>query len=117
MYQAAFDRAPDLPGLGAQINGMDNGLSLLLIAQNFMDSAEFKLKYGVNLANGDFVTQLYQNVLHRTPDEGGYAHQLNAIDTGIVTRAQLLVNFSESPENKVAVIGSIQNGIEYIPFA
>jgi serralysin len=116
MYQAAFDRIPDLPGLGAQINGMDNGLSILQIGQNFMDSSEFALRYGMNLSNADFVTQLYANVLDRTPDPGGYAHQLNAIDSGAVSRAQLLVNFSESVENKANVIGVIQGGIEYIPF-
>lgn len=117
MYQAAFDRKPDLGGLGAQINGMDNGLSLLQIANNFMNSAEFKLKYGTGLTNSGFVTQLYQNVLHRAPDAAGFTHQLNAVDTGAVSRGQLLVNFSESQENKIAVIGSIQNGIEYIPVA
>ncbi|WP_334189730.1 DUF4214 domain-containing protein [Noviherbaspirillum sp.] len=117
LYQAAFDRAPDIAGLGWQISAMDKGVSLLQIAKNFSESAEFKSLYGENLSNGGFVNQLYQNVLHRTPDAGGFQHQLNALDTGGVSRAQLLLNFSESDENQVNLIGSIKNGIEYIYFA
>lgn len=113
LYQAALNRTPDLIGLGAQIGGLDNGMSLLQIAQNFMDSAEFKLKYGENLSNYDFVKQLYSNVLHRAPDEKGLADQVHALEVGF-TRSQLLVNFSESPENQAALIGVIQNGIEYM---
>jgi hypothetical protein len=113
LYQAALNRTPDKVGLGAQIGGLDSGMSLLQIAQNFMDSAEFKMKYGANLSNSGFVTQLYSNVLHRAPDASGYAHQVGALDSAAASRAQLLVNFSESPENQAALIGVIQNGIEY----
>jgi V8-like Glu-specific endopeptidase len=113
LYQAALNRTPDKPGLGAQIGGLDSGMPLLQIAQNFMDSPEFKLKYGANLSNSGFVTQLYSNVLHRAPDASGFAHQVGALDTNAASRAQLLVNFSESPENQAALIGVIQNGIEY----
>ncbi|MEC4723578.1 DUF4214 domain-containing protein [Noviherbaspirillum sp. CPCC 100848] len=116
LYQAAFDRKPDLGGLGAQMNGLDNGMSLLQISQNFINSQEFALRYGANPSNEAFVTQLYANVLHRSPDAGGYAVQVKALHDG-VSRAQLLVNFSESPENYNATIVGIQNGIEYTPFA
>lgn len=116
LYQAAFDRKPDLGGLGAQMNGLDNGMSLLQISQNFINSQEFALRYGANPSNEAFVTQLYANVLHRAPDAGGYAVQVKALYDG-VSRAQLLVNFSESPENYNATIVGIQNGIEYTPFA
>jgi hypothetical protein len=116
LYQAALNRKPDLAGLGVQMNGLDSGMSLQQIAQNFINSAEFGVKYGTNLSNGAFVTQLYANVLHRAPDPGGYAVQVNALDNG-VSRAQLLVNFSESPENYQATLVGIQNGIAYTPVA
>jgi hypothetical protein len=32
------------------------------------------------------------------------------------SREQVVVDFSESAENQAAVIGSIQHGIEYIPY-
>lgn len=116
LYQAAFDRKPDLGGLGAQMNGLDRGTSLLQISQNFINSKEFELKYGTNLSNEVFITQLYANVLHRAPDPGGYAAQLNALNTGM-SKAQLLVNFSESTENYNATLVGIKNGIEYTPVA
>jgi hypothetical protein len=62
------------------------------------------------------VTLLYANVLHRTPDAAGFAVQVNALNSGM-SRAQLLVNFSESNENFGATIVGIQNGIDYIPIA
>lgn len=114
LYQAALDRAPDAPGLGAQINGLDSGMSLLQIAQNFINSAEFGLKYGPGLSNEAFVTQLYANVLDRTPDPDGFAVQVNALNTGM-SRAQLLVNFSESAENQANLIGVIQDGFVFSP--
>lgn len=116
LYQAAFDRTPDKGGLGFQMNALDVGASMQQIAQNFIDSPEFKSKYGTSLSNGDFVNQLYANVLHRAPDTGGYAYQVAALESGL-TRSQLLINFSESPENYQATLVGIQNGIEYTSVA
>lgn len=114
LYRAALDRTPDAVGLGAQINGLDAGMSLLQVAQNFINSAEFQSKYGVGLSNAAFVSQLYNNVLHRAPDPTGYAVQVNALNSGM-SRAQLLINFSESNENFNATLVGVANGIEYIP--
>lgn len=112
LYQAAFDRQPDLAGLGHQINALDTSLTLLQVAQNFLNSPEFSRTYG-GLDDMQFATQLYLNVLHRTPDAGGLAHQVDALAHGLA-RSQLLMNFSESPENQAAVIGAIQGGITYL---
>ena len=35
----------------------------------------------------------------------------------VVSRAEVLVNFSESAENQAQVVGSIQNGIDYVHWA
>lgn len=117
LYQAAFNRSPDSAGLGWQIGAMGKGMDLLQIAKGFMGSAEFKSLYGDNLSNGGLINQLYQNVLHRAPDAAGYDFHLKALDAGLVSREQLLVNFSESNENQANVIGAIQNGIEYSYYA
>lgn len=117
LYQAAFDRTPDSGGLGVWINQLDNGQSLEWVSAQFQDSAEFKLKYGTDVSTDQFVTLLYQNVLHRAPDEGGLAAWKGALDAGAQSRAQVLAGFSESTENQIQVIGSIQNGIEYTPVA
>jgi hypothetical protein len=116
LYQAAFNRAPDAAGLGFQMWAMDEAhQSLAAVAQGFIDSAEFKQAYG-SLDNRAFVTQLYANVLHRTPDEAGLAWHVKLLDDGTISRADDLVVFSESAENQAALIGSIQNGMVYVPF-
>lgn len=117
LYQAAFDRKPDLAGLGWQIKAVDGGTSFLQIAQAFMDSAEFKSLYGDNLSSTGLVSALYHNVLHRTPQQFEIDFWTKIVDSGQQTRADVLTNFSESAENQAQVIGSIQNGIEYTHFA
>ena len=112
LYQAAFNRTPDKAGLGFQMKALDNGATLKQVAQNFLNSPEFQSAYGTNLADSQFVTQLYQNVLHRSPDASGLDFQIKALWSG-TDRAQLLVNFSESPENQAALIGVIQDGMAY----
>mgnify|MGYP000565370640 CR=1 FL=1 len=58
---------------------------------------------------------LYFNVLDRDGDAGGVSFWLEHLDAGTVTREQLLIDFSESNENQLNVIGLISGGIEYIP--
>jgi len=111
LYQAAFNRTPDQPGLGYQINALETGLTLKQVAQNFLDSPEFSRTYG-GLSDSQFVAQLYLNVLRRTPENAGLAYHVNDLANG-VERAQILANFSESPENQAALIGTIEGGMIY----
>jgi hypothetical protein len=113
IYQAAFDRAPDLPGLGFHINDLDHGVPLWLVAQHFIDSPEFQSTYG-STDNTQFITLLYRNVLDRDPDSGGLQFHMNEFAQG-ETRADILTHFSESPENQANVIGQIGDGMLYIP--
>lgn len=113
LYQAAFNRTPDQAGLGYQMNALETGLSLKTVASNFLASPEFSRTYG-NLDGNAYITRLYENVLHRAPDTAGLAYHKSALDAGSVDRAQLLVNFSESPENQAALIGIIQQGMTYV---
>lgn len=117
LYQAAFNRVPDAGGLGGWINYLDNGNTLKNAATFFQATPEFTSRYGANVSTADFVTLLYQNVLHRAPDAGGYADWTSLIDSGQRSRADVLIGFSESPENKAALIGVQQAGMEYIPVA
>lgn len=116
LYQAAFNRTPDEAGLGFWIAQMDMGLSLQQAAQGFVNAPEFRDLVGANPSNRALVDKFYQNVLHRTPDEAGYAYWLGILDSGAATPAQLLVAFSESPENQAALAPVIGNGFAFIPF-
>jgi Ca2+-binding RTX toxin-like protein len=116
IYQAAFDRAPDPIGLGYWINTLANQATLRDVASGFVNSPEFTSLYGSNASAESIVTRLYNNVLHRPPESGGFDYWVNVIKNGHPI-AQVLADFSESAENQAQVIGAIQNGIEYIPFA
>jgi Ca2+-binding RTX toxin-like protein len=124
LYQAAFDRKPDLAGLGFYIWGLDSGVvNLEGAAATFFNSSEFKAIYGENASNERFVDLLYRHVHHRAPDAGGLDFWIGALSNqgGVYgrtySRAEVLVAFSESVENKANVIGSVANGIEYVPFS
>lgn len=113
MYQAAFDRKPDVGGLGFWIATMDIGASLTDVAAGFAGSQEFKNLYGAAPTNAELVTRLYQNVLDRAPDAEGFQYWTGLLDSGKLAVKDVMVGFSESTENKAAVVGSISGGIEY----
>lgn len=113
LYQAAFNRVPDVAGLGYWINAMDNGQPLISVAQGFIGSGEFTTAYGA-LNNADFVGQLYLNVLHRPGESAGALWWQQQLDSGAYTRQAVLAGFSESAENQAALIGAIQHGITYV---
>lgn len=116
VYQAAFNRSPDKSGLGYWIDYLDQGHSISEVANGFVDSAEFKKLYGENPIINTLVTQFYQNVLHRSPDQGGLDYWVNELNTGHQTIPQVLGNFSESTENKTNLATVIGNGFEYTPW-
>lgn len=111
LYQAAFDRTPDTAGLSNWITQLDQGASLVMIANAFMNSPEFAATYGANLSNTALVNALYSNVLGRAGEAAGQAYWINALNSG-TSRAQVLASFSESNENVGNVAGLIANGIE-----
>jgi hypothetical protein len=63
------------------------------------------------------VNLLYANVLHRSPDAAGYDFWVHALANHDTTQVGIVKFFSESPENQTQVIGTIQDGIAYTPWA
>jgi len=115
LYQAAFDRKPDADGLGFWIDALENGNSIQSVASGFAGSEEFKRLYGANPTNFDLLTRFYQNVLHRTPDQDGFDWWLDALNKGIATPIQTLIDFSESAENRRNTGSALKAGVEYAP--
>lgn len=115
IYKAAFDRAPDADGLGFWINALDHGAKLPDVAQGFINSTEFAGMYGSNPSDQQFVTLLYNHVLHRAPEGTGYQFWLDSLSAG-VSRAQVLADFSESTENIQQTAALVANGIQYHPY-
>ena len=126
LYQAAFDREPDLAGLSYWIYRADEGLSAANMATEFVFQQEFKdafnydaFVYG-HYADGADVTSLvegfYENVLHRTPDPAGLDFYVGTITDHSKSVGQVLAEISDSPENHALVLGQIEDGIDYDPW-
>lgn len=115
LYQAAFNREPDVAGLGFWIFALENNTSIQSVSSQFQGSDEFRDMYGTAVSNDKWISLVYNNVLHRAPDAEGLKWWASALDQG-ADRAEVLVGFSESDENKKNLAASYSNGIEYVPF-
>ncbi len=116
MYQAAFDRVPDVAGVGYWAGQLDDyGLSLLDVAGYLIRSAEFAEKFGHEASNEQFIQAMYQNVLGRDPDAGRYSYWTSMMDGG-TTRESILLGFADSEENRVQVIEHMQAGEPWLIF-
>lgn len=118
IYQAAFDRAPDAGGLGFWLGQMDGGVSLQQLAVQFIASKEFADLYGADLTAAGFITELYDNVLGRAPDQGGFAHWTGVLagNDSLDMRATILAGFSESDENVAHMVEVVGASIAYLPY-
>ena len=101
LYFAYFLRIPDYSGLNFWIGYYRAGNSLDAISNAFAGSAEFQSRYGA-LDNAGFVNLVYQNVLGRAPDAGGFAYWKGRLDGGFMTRGQVMLGFSESEEFRLS---------------
>ncbi len=97
LYRAAFNRTPDTPGLGYWLDQRAAGLPIVSVADLFVQSAEFRSTYD-STDEASFVEILYGNVLGRPSDSGGLAYWTGRLTSGDLTRAQVLLAFSDSAE-------------------
>jgi len=120
LYGAVFGREPDVPGLAyyqAEVKASPT-TPLTLYASNFLQSPEYLNNGAHNYAQttaGDtqFITDSYQNLLHRAPESGAVPYYLNLISlitqnqtagTAAFTAAELqahatvITDFSQSAE-------------------
>ena len=120
-YKAAFNRTPEKTGFGYWINRADNGASAVLMAEEFVYSAEFQTLYGVTTSD-DYLTGnnieavvdlFYQNVLGRTPDQGGLKYYASTIVDQSKTGGQVLAEIADSAENRTNLLPIIENGMSY----
>lgn len=99
------------------MNAMDKGTSLEAVADEFAKSNEFRTIYGSAPSSEAVVTRLYENVLHRQPDRSGFDSWNNHLKANPSLIEEIVVEFSESPENQAQVATIIGNGFEYQPWA
>ena len=104
LYQAALDRVPDIGGVSYWIDRAEHDASIKAIANEFIVSNEFVSAYGENPTNEEYVDLLYNNVLGRDPDQGGYDYWTGQMDNGL-DRADMLLAFADCDEN-IALTGA-----------
>lgn len=98
LYDAVLGRLPDAGGLAFWAEALDGGrIDLRDMAGQFLASAEYRTVYGP-LSDADFVWVVYRNALDRPGDAGGVGHWMAGLDAGL-SRAAMVVSFSESPEH------------------
>lgn len=122
LYAAYFLRLPDAGGLKYWMDVRRQGYSIDLVSDQFGLSAEFQNTYG-DTTDAEFIRRVYLNVLNREPDAGGYGYWQDLLSRRIITRGQLMVNFSESAEfrnslaARVRVVGTYVALLNRIPSA
>ena len=106
LYFAYFLRIPDTGGLFFWVNAFKSGTPLDSISAAFAGSAEFQTRYG-SLNNTEFVTLVYNNVLARPPDAAGLSFWVGQLDSGALTRGQVMLGFSESTEYRNSIFNEV----------
>ena len=110
LYEATLSRGPDPEGLAGWVHQLAVGTSLQTVADGFVGSVEFQTASG-NLNNNDFVTLLYNNVLHRAPDPTGLSAWVGLLNSGQDTRSQVVLGFSQSPEDITNSTPAVEQGL------
>ena len=97
LYDAAFDRAPDLPGLLYQTAQLAT-LPATQVAAGFLASAEGQARFG-GANDAAFVDQVYQSALNRSAEAEGLSFWTSLLSDG-ASRADVLFAISESAEHR-----------------
>jgi hypothetical protein len=113
LYAAAFNRVPDPAGQAYWALQLANGATPTQVAQGFVSSVEFTQDYGA-LSASDFVTVMYENVLHRAADPSGQQYWTNAMLNG-ASEATVLASFSDSVENRAQTASATHANWVFIP--
>jgi hypothetical protein len=109
LYYATLDRAPDAAGLMGWRGAAEGGMQLRQMADGFTGSPEFQGKYG-NVDDTAFIQQLYRNVLDREGEPGGIEAWKGGMQGGL-SRADVVLGFSDSPEHIAKLSPVIDDGV------
>jgi len=103
-YRAVFGRLPDRGGFEYWVDRRVGGMALTHVVESFTYSPEFDDRFGAALrtgTTGEWVDWVYSQVLGRNADSGGRAYWIDRLERGDMSRAGLIVFFSESVEYRV----------------
>jgi Ca2+-binding RTX toxin-like protein len=109
LYQAALGRQPDAVGRDHWTDSLMQGASLSSLAESFLNSAEFLARFG-QPDHAGFMVRSYEQALGRAPDAQGLAYWQAQLAGGM-SRAEMLVGFSESSENRARTDDLLGQGL------
>jgi hypothetical protein len=113
LYLAGLGRLPDRSGLQYWTRRHAAGVRLGDLAQQFLRSSEFQRRYG-SPANAAYIDVLYRNVLGRAADAQGLDYWNRRLIAGRISRAGLLVQFSESSEHRSKTAAKVEASVVYV---
>jgi hypothetical protein len=109
-YAAGLGRTPEEDGLRFWAGQMEEGLSPAALAREVAESEEFAMRFGTGLSDAAYVDVLYANVLGREAGPEGAAFWQDALARPGFDRADALVAFADSPENRAQEADSLGDG-------
>lgn len=109
LYDALYDRAPDLDGLNFWINRSEAGVSLADIADGFVAGDEAT----AGLDDTAFLEHVYRTALERAATATELADWSGLLAQGYVDRGDVLLALAESAE-MVALVGQMSTSFEVI---
>jgi serralysin len=98
VYLGILARDAEHSGFRAWLGALLAGVLREQIVQGFLDSGEFQTKFGSNLTDGQFVERMYNNILLRPSDPGGFNYWVGQLNSGQMTRVQVALEFLDSAE-------------------
>jgi hypothetical protein len=117
IYAAAYGRTPDEAGLRFWTGQLDqrgggapDTADKEFLASFFLTANEFTDLYGADPSDYDYIDAMYENVLGRLPDQGGYDFWVGQMQAGL-GRDDILIYFAESDENKRQTAPDLTDGI------
>lgn len=113
LYDSFVGRQPDRDGLVFWTGQIKSGAyQLAQVADAFAVSPEYRAATQ-GKTNAQLVDFMYQNTLDRAPDAGGRAYWTDQLDRGL-SKGQLLLEFSQSPEHAGLLAAYIIGGIDIL---
>lgn len=118
LYVGYFTRPGDVGGMKFWFDKIYDGVETFEgIARGFTMSAEYARIYPDSFDNREFVQAIYNNLLGREPDEEGWEHWTNQLDTGLETRPTFILKIiNEAPSwtvDRALIIAKNDVGIHY----
>ncbi|WP_372595184.1 DUF4214 domain-containing protein [Actinotalea sp.] len=100
-YQEYLGRSPDPAGLSTWLGAMSRGMTVQQVEAGFVASDEYWAKAAGTPST--WVTQLYRDVLHRTPSSSEVRYWVDRLAGG-TTRSEVALGFLLSTEHLSAVL-------------